>query len=198
MAHQIATETTSLPQLLRAHLEHLVPLTDEEFADVLARVRCRTFRRRQFLIREGERVPEAFLVVTGLLKLVYHDAAGKAHTVSFALEDWWECDFQAYLTQMPATLALQCLEDTAVWCLPLADFQYLCARWPKLAQFFLTKAMRGSLAAQQRVLSLLTTQAKERYEQLLRQYPSLPQRVSKTQLAAYLGVSRETLSRLER
>lgn len=83
-----------------------------------------------------------------------------------------------------------------MWCLSRANYQQLCAHQPKLAYFFLSKATRGSSAAQQRILSLLTTQAKERYEQLLRQYPSLPQRVSKTQLAAYLGVSRETLSRL--
>ena len=173
-----------------------MPLTDEEFAVVLPYFTSRRFKKHQFLIRENERVPEAYLVVTGLLKLVYTDAAGKAHIVSFAMEEWWESDFQAYFAQTPATLALQCLEDTVVWCLPLANYQQLCAHLPKLAYFFLTKATRGSSAAQQRILSLLTTQAKERYEQLLRQYPALPQRVSKTQLAAYLGVSRETLSRL--
>lgn len=181
---------------LRTHLEKLAPLTDEEFAIVRAQFTCRTYRRRQYLIQVGERVPEAFLVVAGLLKLVYTDAAGKAHIVSFALEDWWESDFRAYYTQTPATLALQCLEDTTVWCLPLAGYQQLCTRLPQLAHFFLDKAIRGGWAAQQRILSLLTTQAAERYEQLLRQQPALLQRVSKTQLAAYLGVSRETLSRL--
>jgi CRP-like cAMP-binding protein len=65
-----------------------------------------------------------------------------------------------------------------------------------MARFFLVKFARGGVAAQQRILSLLTLPARERYELLLRQYPTLPQRVSKTLLAAYLGVSRETLSRL--
>ncbi len=185
-----------MQQQLRAHLESVVPLTDEEFAEILPYFTSRRFKKHQFLLREGERVPEAYLVVAGLLKLVYTDAAGRAHIVSFAMEDWWESDFEAYFAQAPATLALQCLEDTAVWALSLASYQQLCARLPKLAYFFLTKATRGSSAAQQRILSLLTTQARERYEQLLRQYPALPQRVSKTQLAAYLGVSRETLSRL--
>lgn len=185
-----------MPQQLRAHLEKVVPLTEEEFALVLSHFTRQRFPKHHYLIREGERVEQAYLVVTGLLKLIYHDAAGKAHIVSFALEDWWESDFQAFFTQTPATLALQCLEDTVVWSLSRASYEQLCVRLPKLALFFLAKTTRGASAAQQRILSLLTTQAQERYEQLLRQYPALPQRVSKTQLASYLGVSRETLSRL--
>ncbi len=185
-----------MQQQLRAHLERLVPLTDEEFTRVLSGFACKTYKKRHLLIREGDCVREAYFVVKGLLKLVYTDAAAKSHIVSFALEDWWESDFQAYYTQTSATLSLECLEDTTVWCLSLENYHHLCADLPKLTHFFLTRALRGSMAAQQRILSLLTTQAKERYEQLLKQYPALPQRVSKTLLASYLGVSRETLSRL--
>lgn len=185
-----------MQQQLREHLERIVSLTDEEFALVLAQFTSRQFRRQQYLIREGERVRDMYFVVQGLLKLAHTDAAGKAHIVSFATEDWWEDDFAAYLAQTPATLSLQCLEDTAVWCLPLAGYEYLCQQVPQMARFFLVKFARGGVAAQQRILSLLTLPARERYELLLRQYPTLPQRVSKTLLAAYLGVSRETLSRL--
>lgn len=185
-----------MQQQLREHLEQIVALTDEEFALVLAQFTSRQFRKRQFLIREGERVRDIYFVVQGLLKLVHTDATGKTHIVSFAPEDWWEGDFAAYLAQTPATLSLQCLEDTAVWCLPLAGYEYLCQQLPSMARFFLVKFARGGIAAQQRILSLLALPARERYERLLRQYPTLPQRVSKTLLAAYLGVSRETLSRL--
>ena len=185
-----------MQQQLREHLERIVALTDEEFARVLAQFTSRQFRKRQFLIREGERVRELYFVVQGLLKLVHTDAAGKAYIVSFATEDWWEGDFAAYLAQTPATLSLQCLEDTAVWCLPLAGYEHLCLHLPPMARFFLVKFTRGGVAAQQRILSLLALPARARYELLLRQYPTLPQRVSKTLLAAYLGVSRETLSRL--
>lgn len=187
-----------MQQQLREHLEQIVSLTDEEFALVLAQFTSRQLRKHQFLIREGEgeRVREMYFVVTGLLKLVHTDAAGRAHVVSFALEDWWEGDFAAYLAQTPATLSLQCLEDTAVWCLPLDGYEHLCRHLPQMARFFLVKFARGGVAAQRRILSLLSLPARERYELLLRQYPTLPQRVSKTLLAAYLGVSRETLSRL--
>lgn len=183
-------------QQLRQHLEKIVPLTDEEFAGVLPRFTSKRFKKHQFLIQAGEPVRYNYFVVAGLLKLVYTNAAGKPHLLSFAMEDWWESDFQAYYTQAPATCSLECLEDTEVFCLALDDYQALCTELPQLARFFLHKATMGSIAAQQRLLSLLTSSAQERYHRLLAQYPALGQRVSKALLASYLGVSRETLSRL--
>ncbi|MGI4740753.1 MAG: Crp/Fnr family transcriptional regulator [Janthinobacterium lividum] len=185
-----------MSEKLRAHLAKVVPLTDQEFAAVLARFTRKQYRKHQFIIQQGESVKYNYFVVAGLLKLVDMDAAGKTHILSFAMEDWWETDFPAYYTQTPATLSLECLEDTTVLCLTLADFHALCTELPQMARFFLQKSMLGTIATQQRLLSLLTTSAKERYEQLLQKYPALSQRVPKTLLASYLGVSRETLSRL--
>ena len=181
---------------LRDHIDQVVPLTDTEFEAVNAHFTAKTYRKHQFLIQEGSPVPHAYFIVSGLLKLVYTDVAGKQHILSFALEDWWESDFTAYYRQTPATLSLECIEETSVLCLALDDYHRLCATQPKMAHFFLHKATFGHLGAQQRIVSLLTTSAKERYEQLVEQFPSLLQRVPKTLLAAYLGVSRETLSRL--
>jgi CRP-like cAMP-binding protein len=181
---------------LRQHIERVTPLTDDEFAFVITHFTQKRFRRHQFLIEAGEPVRYVYFVLSGLLKLVYTDDSGKEHIVSFAMDDWWESDFQAYYTQTAATFSLDCIEDTEVLCLSLDDYKKLGNSLPKIERFFLQKSILGSIASQQRILSLLTTNAKERYEQLLKQQPSLIQRVPKTMLASYLGVSRETLSRL--
>ncbi len=185
-----------MQEKLRQHIEKIVLLTDEEFAFVRAHFTIKNYKKREFLIQQGESVPYAYFVVSGLLMLVYNDASGKQHIVSFAMEDWWESDYLAYYTKTKATLSLQCLEDTAVFCLALEDYQKLCAGLHKIEHFLLKKANAGHIGSQQRILSFLTSNAKERYEQLLKRYPSLSQRVPKTLLASYLGVSRETLSRL--
>lgn len=185
-----------MTEKLREHMEKRVPLTDEEFTFVLAHFTVKKCKKHEFLIREGQAVTDSFFVVSGLLKLTYTDESGKQHIVSFAMEDWWESDFRAYFTRTKATLSLDCLEDTIVFCLSLDNFNALCAALPTFEHFFLKLSIAGSTAAQQRILSLMTTQAKERYEQLIHQYPTLVQRVPKTLLASYLGVSRETLSRL--
>jgi CRP-like cAMP-binding protein len=185
-----------MQEKLREHIEKVLPLTDDEFTLILAYFTQKKFKRHQFLIQEGESVRYAYFVISGLLKLVYTDDSGKQHIISFAMEDWWESDFQAYYTQSKATMSLDCIEDTEVFCLSLEGYQQLCVSLPKMEHFFLKKSNLGYISSQQRLLSLLTTHAKERYAQLLKQYPSLIQRVPKTLLASYLGVSRETLSRL--
>jgi CRP-like cAMP-binding protein len=181
---------------LRTHIEKIVPLTDAEFELICSHFVTKKFKKHQFLIQEGQAVKYHYFIVSGLLKLVYTDATGKQHIVSFAMEDWWESDFYAYYTRTEATMSLECLEDTEVLCLSLDDYKKLCDNLQKMERFFLEKANFGFLGAQRRIISWLTSNAKERYEQLVRQYPALVQRVPKSQLAAYLGVSRETLSRL--
>jgi CRP-like cAMP-binding protein len=183
-------------EVLRTHIEKVVRLTEAEAESVLAHFTYKRYRRHQFLVQEGESVPYIYFIVAGLVKLVYTDAKGKHHIASFAMEDWWETDSQAFFTQTRAVMALECIEDTDVFRLAFPDYQRLCAQVAKMEHFFLQKATFGYLGAQQRILSLLTTSAKERYEQLLERSPTLLQRVPKTQLASYLGVSRETLSRL--
>lgn len=185
-------------QKLREHIEKIIPLSDDEFAFVLTHFTSRKFKKHQFLIQEGDAVKYSYFVVSGLLKLVYTDDTGKEHIVSFAMEDWWESDYYAYHTRTEATMSLECLEDTEVFCLSFEDYKKLCDGLQKMERFFLQKSNAGFLASQRRIISWLTSSAKERYEQLVKQYPSLVQRVPKSLLATYLGVSRETLSRLSR
>lgn len=192
----IIMTTHSMYEKLREHIEKIVPLSDDEFAFVCNHFSIKKFKKHQFLIQEGDAVKYHYFVVSGLLKLVYTDETGKQHIVSFAMEDWWESDFYAYYTQTAATLSLECVEDTEALCLLLEDYKKLCDGLPKMQRFFLEKANFGFIGAQRRIISWLTSNAKERYEQLLNRYPSLIQRVPKSLLAAYLGVSRETLSRL--
>ncbi|WP_207424614.1 Crp/Fnr family transcriptional regulator [Desertivirga brevis] len=185
-------------KILRKHIEKIVELTDEEFAFVESLFEVKTSKKGEYLFQVGEKVKYCYFVVSGLLKLVYDDEDGNRHIVAFAMEDWWESDFSAYYNQTPATMSLQCLEDTQVLCLSIVNYKILLSGLQKIEHFLLEKANSGHISVQQRILSFLTSSAKGRYEQLIRKYPSLLQRVPKSQLASYLGVSRETLSRLSR
>lgn len=181
---------------LRTHIEKIIPLSNEEFTLISTYFKTKKYKKHQFLIQEGERVAYNYFVVSGLLKLVYTEETGKSHIVGFAMEDWWETDFAAFYTQSKATMSLECIEDTEVLCLRLDDYRKLCQQLPKMEHFFLEKAYYGFISAQQRIVTTMTSSIKERYQQLVDRYPKLIQRVPKSLLAAYLGVSRETLSRL--
>lgn len=182
--------------ILRKHIEKIVALTDEEFAFISSHFHIQQFKKGQAIFKDGAPVRYAYFVISGLLMLTLRDDSGREHVVSFAMEDWWESDFQAYYKQTSASMSLQCLEDTQVFCISLPHYKELSAGSQKMQYFFLEKANGGLLGSQQRIISLITSNASKRYFQLIDRYPSLIQRVPKTLLASYLGVSRETLSRL--
>jgi CRP-like cAMP-binding protein len=185
-----------MSQLLRQHIEKIIPLTGSEFEYVLSHFTRKKFKKHQFLIQQGQPVTHDYWVEKGLLKACHTDAQDKDSILQFAMEDWWVTDYQAYFNRAPASIYIDCLEPAELLCLSLHNREKLCAELHKMEHFFRKKLSAGYVALQARIVSLLGSNAKERYEQLVNQYPQLLQRVPKTLLAAYLGVSRETLSRL--
>jgi CRP-like cAMP-binding protein len=181
---------------LRQQIEKVTPLTDQEFEYILSHFTTKRLKKNQFLIQQGDSVLNDHFVVGGLLKAYHVDKEGKEHIMQFALEDWWVTDYQAYFNQTNSTLNVDCIEACDLLCISLQNREKICADLHKIEHFFRKKSNAGYVALQRRILSLLNSSAKERYEQLLNQYPKLFQRVPKTLIASYLGVSRETLSRL--
>lgn len=182
--------------ILKNHIEKIITLTDEEFEYIASMFVLKSYKKGQFLFQEGEYLSRHFFVCKGLLKLIYTDSNAREHIVGFAMEDWWESDFEAFYLQQKTSMSLICLEDTQVLYITYENYIKLCDTLPKIERFFLEKAYFGFISAQKRILSTLISDTKERYLQLIEKHPTLVQRVPKSQLAAYLGVSRETLSRL--
>ncbi|MBC7938038.1 MAG: Crp/Fnr family transcriptional regulator [Rhizobacter sp.] len=183
---------------LQQQIEHIIPLNPAEFNFFLSHFTEKKLKKGEFLIREGNKVQADFFIVKGCLKAYHIDNKGTEHILQFAVEDWWITDFQAYLLKTPATINIVCLEDCEVLSLSFNDREKLCAQSHTIEHFFRKKSNFGFVALQKRILSLLTSDAKERHTQFLNAYPQLYQRLSKKVIAAYLGVSRETLSRLRR
>lgn len=183
-------------QILENHIRKTIQLSENEMEKACSFFREEMFQKKEFIIQENDTVDYVYFIISGLVKLSYNDSDGKEHIISFAMEDWWETDYLAFYTQTKATLVLQCIEKTEVLKLSYKDYHQLLKEIPKMTEFFLSKAVNGHISNQRRILSLMTLDAKERYEQFLKYYPSLLQRIPKITLAAYLGLSRETLSRL--
>jgi CRP-like cAMP-binding protein len=185
-----------MSNLLREHIEKITPLTDSEFDYILSHFTIKKLKKHQFLLQEEDAVQNDYLVTRGLLKAYHVNEDGKEHIIQFAMENWWVTDYQAYFNQNKSTIFIDCIEDSEVLSLSLFNREKICADLHKMEHFFRKKSNAGYVALQRRILSLLNNNARERYDQLLLQYPQLFQRVPKTLLASYLGVSRETLSRL--
>jgi len=183
---------------LRQHIEEIIKLTDEEFNFILSHFEHIKKRKHQFLVQEGELVNKEYWVIKGCLKTYFFDNTDKEHILQFAMENWWTSDYEAFTNQTNANTSIDCLEDSELLYITFENRKKLTLEMHKMERFWAKKSKTGRIALQNRILSLLKNSAKERYELLLKQYPQLFQRVPKKLIASYLGVSRETLSRLNK
>lgn len=184
--------------ILRQQIEKIIALSDDEFQLVLAYFAIRNYKKHHFVVQAGDAAPYDHFVVQGLLKAFSVDDNGKSHILHFAMEDWWISDPAAFHHGAIAGMNIDCVEDSTVFYISLPDREKLCAELPKMAYFFLKKTSSGYVALQRRVLALLSKNAEQRYIQFVQQYPEFQKRLPKALIASYLGVSRETLSRLQK
>lgn len=182
---------------LRKHIEAIIKLTDEEFDHIASHFHLKKLRKHSFLVQEGDWVENEYFVIKGALKAYFYDAEkAKEHIFQFAVEDWWITDREAFLKGTRAEISIDCLEDCELLSLSRADRDKLCNEIPKFERYLLTKISYGYVSQQKRVLTLIKNNAKERYSLFMEQYPHLLQRIPKILIASYLGVTRETLSRM--
>jgi CRP-like cAMP-binding protein len=183
-------------ELLKAHVEKTAILTSEQFDYLFSHFKKQSFKKGQAIITEGAAVEGEYFVISGCLKSFFINDDLKMFILQFAMSTWWVSDYNALYNHTKATINVDCITDAEVLYLSNSDREKLCDELHKVEHFFRWRTNRGYVAAQKRLLSFMNNNVKHRYEELLKQYPELYNMVPKKLIAAYLGVSRETLSRL--
>ena len=183
-------------QILKAHIAEIVTLTDEQFDYFFSHFNKTSFRKGQTIIKEGDSVDCEYFVISGCLKSFFINDEQKMFILQFAMSTWWASDYNALYNNTKATINVDCVSDSEVLCLTNDNREKLCNELHNVEHFFRWRTNKGYVAAQKRLLSFMNNNAKYRYEELLKLYPELYNIVPKNLIAAYLGVSRETLSRM--
>jgi CRP-like cAMP-binding protein len=177
------------------HLGKFVELARDEFKSIEGYFVVKGIRKGQYLVRSGDAVNHTWWVKRGLVISSLTDDQGKEHIIQFANEGCWITDQNAFYNREKATFNIQVLEDSELLSLSFENREKLCHDFKRMETFFRRKANDSFTKQQKRMLTYLTSDSEQRYELFLKEYPALMQRLSKKILAAYLGVSRETLSR---
>lgn len=183
-------------EILKAHISKTAVLTDEQFDYFFSHFKKQSFQKGQAIITEGDKVDCEYFVISGCLKSFYINDDLKMFILQFAMPTWWASDYNALYNNTKATINVDCINNAEVLSLSNADREKLCKELHNVEHFFRWRTNKGYVAAQKRLLSFMNNNVKYRYEELLKLYPELYNIVPKSLIAAYLGVSRETLSRL--
>jgi len=153
-------------------------------------------RKRQFLLHEGDVCKYQAFVEKGLLRSYRIDEKGSEHILQFALEGWWAADLSSYVTGETSVFNIEALEDSELLLLSKPSWDTLMQQIPKFEHYFRIILQNHLVATQKRLIQSHTETAEEMYLKFVQAYPACIQRIPQHMIAAYIGISRETLSRL--
>lgn len=182
---------------LDSHISRCAPITDSELEAVHSRVRHRSFKKKTLLLQQGEICKFEAFIIKGCVKKYYIDQNGDEVILQFAVEDWWISDIGSFSEQKPSNLFLETLEDTEVLMIDFDSKQQLFNEIPTLERVFRIMLQRAYSVLEGRFYSTVAHPAELRYLEFLDKYPSIPQRVPQQQIASYLGITPESLSRIK-
>jgi len=184
--------------LILQNISQHILLSYEEAEFFKSLLHPRKLRKRQYLLQAGDISLHENFVSKGLLRAYTVDKTDQERVAMFAMEGWWIGDMYSFLTNTPAALNIDALEDSEILSIEKRDLDMLYEKVPKFERLFRILLQNAFVANQQRILASISQTAEELYVNFVKKYPLLEQRIPQVQIASYLGITPETLSRIRR
>lgn len=189
----LQTEFTAI----RAAMNRILPLTEEEWADFAGRLSLKCFNKGDFLIREGQVENCIYFLNRGATRN-YFIKNGKEFTVDFHFEGDFVTAYYSFITREPGSMFIELLEDAETVAIAYSALQDFYDRYHHgerigrlIAEYQYVKRLRKEM-------DLLSLTAEERYMKLMEKNPALIGSISVKHLSSYLGIQPESLSRIRK
>ncbi|MBI1224456.1 MAG: cyclic nucleotide-binding domain-containing protein [Bacteroidetes bacterium] len=180
------------------HIEKIIPLDDEARQALAIKVTSKKIRRRQYLLQDGDICRHYNFVLNGCLRMYLVDEKGTEHVLQFAIEGGWIADIGSLHTDQPSHFCIDALEPTEVLRIAKEDLIDLYVKHPAFDRYFRVLTENAFVGMQQRVMQNISSTAETRYLLFLEKYPHLFNRIPLVQIASFIGVTPEFLSKIRR
>jgi len=171
-------------------------LTDEEFKKLSVAFQPKSLKKRQFFLQEGEVCKYMGFIVNGAMRQYSVDDKGVEHIVNLSIENWWVGDRESWVMLAPSIYNIDAWEDTDMLVITRADFLETLQHIPVLHEVIKSIDEKHAIATQRRLTASISLPAEQRYAELEKTYPEFLQRFPQHVIASYLGITKETLSRV--
>jgi len=185
----------TLLTFINAHA--VTPLTDKDIGIINEVFILKKLRKRQCLLQEGEICKSLGFILRGAVRQYAVDEKGAENTVSLAIENWWTGDRDSFFREQPSIYNIDAWEETELLLFHKDNLDRLLTI-PAFVEMRIKLDENYSIASQKRLLSYISMTAEKRYENLLKSYPQFIERFPLHIIASYLGITKETLSRIRR
>lgn len=155
-------------------------------------------KKGDFYIAAGQTQKQGGFLINGLIRVFHTDNQGNEKNIYFVPENEYAFHYFSYMDNEPCPLSFQCLEPSTIICFPLNHLHNSYKKIPNFEKYGRIIVEVKLKTMQQRLESFLYQTAEQRYTDFINQYPNLFNRVSISQLCSYLGVERQTLTRIRK
>ena len=187
-----------MKDLLKQNIAQHISLSEGETEAFCALFQQKIIKKKGFLLREGEICRFEGFVTKGLFRVYHIDKNGFEQILYFAIENWWVADIDSFTNGTPSQLFIEALEDSEVLLISKEQKEFAYETQPKIEKLFRVMTQKTHVALQRRMIDNLSKTADQRYLDFIKKYPQLHQRLSNLQIAAYLGISHEFLSKIRK
>ena len=187
-----------MTDLLQQYISTYISLSPVEMETFCSLFKKEVIAKKSFLLREGEICRFEGFVVKGLFRVYHLDQSGFEQILYFAIENWWITDIDSFTNERPSQLFIQALEDSEVLLISNKDKENAYVTIPKIEKLFRVMTQKTHVALQRRMVDNLSKTAQQRYLDFIEKYPIHYQRLTNVQIAAYLGISHEFVSKIRK
>jgi CRP/FNR family transcriptional regulator, anaerobic regulatory protein len=181
----------------KTELRKIAPLTEEDCTLFQPYLTVKKIKKNDFFVQEGQVSDEVGFISTGLFRM-YYLQDGKEINTYFFFENNFVVSYQSFLTRQPSRYAIQALEDSEIIYFNYTAMNKAYAISHNWERFGRTVAEYSYINATQRTESFLFLNGEQRYLELLSTRPEIFERIPLYHIASYLGIERESLSRLRK
>jgi CRP-like cAMP-binding protein len=180
------------------YINEKIELTQKEQLTVANAYHLHQVKKKDFFLKEGTQCKLQGFVVGGTFRVFYTDKKSLEHVLYFAFKDWWMGDIASFFDDNPTKLNAQAMEDSWVLVIGREETEQLFKDVPKLERLFRIITQRTLSVLQKRFFLTVSANAEERYEELINRHAGIEQLVPQHQIASYLGILPESLSRMKK
>jgi len=183
---------------IKKHFSRYVEFNDSEMDEIFSKLTIKIFRKKEYLLKEGQVCISKYFLTSGLVRSFYTDNKGSEKITQFALENWWVTNMESYIKEAPSYVSIQAIEKTTALIIDKAALEKLFIKIPKLERCFRLITENMLIAIQRRNDIYLQMKSKDRYDDLIQNFPVFTQRVPQYMIASYLEITPEYLSELRK
>ena len=183
---------------LSVQLKQVYKVSDKDLIKIIQLFETIHVKKNEHLYRSGEIARQIYFVEQGCLRQYYINNNGEERTIYFKTEDGWCSELVSFLDNKPTELCVQALEDSTLQAINQKNWVYAISQFQSFTLGFIRAQQDTNFMLKKRLAEATVETPEEKYLRFVKEEPHLLQRIPLYQIAAYLAITPETLSRIRK